>query len=402
MGSVFDRFRQLPLWHQWLWVSVAGGSTVWLMLSAVEAGRGYAELIAAPAVWVGQWVLLRRRVRGAAWWVFASAAFGLVGAGVGGYYGGALQDALDGVSSSPLGIADVGPGRTSLAYVTGQGLAGALLGVTVGFVQWLVLRGSLRRPGRWITANTVAYLVGSLSDALIPVVGVITGLALRELWKPSQPEALVTTALRPQVTVGWAFYLQWVWFAALGFGVGSAVGNAIAHPIPETLQSVRNIVGWFAGGACVGAAQWVLLRWAVAPARWWVVASAMGWTAGFLLFEQGSAVLNGLLAGVLALAGVVDAKTLGNFPFELFDNPFGGAVTGASIGLLQWLVLHREVNGAGWWVLVSSMGWAMAYIAPQMGPTSAGSATALGMITGSLSGVLLVWLLRRRRRSVQE
>ena len=36
-----------------------------------------------------------------------------------------------------------------------------------------------------------------------------------------------------------------------------------------------------------------------------------------------------------------------------------GAVGGAAIGILQWLVLRRQVSGAGWWVLASTMGWAV-------------------------------------------
>lgn len=398
---MFDRFRQLPLWQQWLWVTAAGGATLDLLLQVggLESATGMAFL----AVSAGQWALLRGRVRGASWWVVVSPVFGFLGVAMGGYFGGELQDAIDGVSNSPVGIAyDEGPGRSYIGRYGAEALAGVLTGATLGFGQWLVLRRAFPRAGGWVPANIVAFLIGFLLEAHMPVVGVITGLALRLLWKTTYPETIATTARVPRVTVGWGFYLRWVWLTALSFGVGSAVSNAIAHPIPESLQSVRNVIGWFADGACVGAAQWVLLRREVAAAWRWVVASALGWVVGLSLFAEGSRVLNALLAGVLAAAGVVHAGNLKKFPFEIFDLPFGGAVAGAAIGVLQWLLLRRNVTAAGWWVLASAIGWAVAYIAPWMGTASVGPATALGMITGSLTGALLVWLLRRRRKSAQE
>lgn len=396
---MFKRFYELPLWQQWLWVSAAGGATVELLLLVVGVESERSNWIAQLAVWVGQWVLLRGHVRGAGWWVLVSATLGFVGLGMGGLYGGRLQDAIDGVPSSPLGLAGVGPGRSHLGYYAGTAVAGAIVGATLGFGQWLILRRTFRRASWWVSAKVVGFVVGSLLDVILPVVGVITGLAIKWLWKTTYPETLTVTARKPRVAAGWGFYLQWVWLTVLGFAVGSDIGNAMARPIPERLQDVRNLIGWFGNGACVGAAQWILLRRAVATARWWVVASAVGWAVGILLFVPGLARLNGLLAFVLVLATAVDVE---NFPFELFDNPFGGAVAGASIGVLQWLLLRREVVAAGWWVLASALGWAVAYLAPWAGPNALRGATTLGLVTGSLTGIVLVWLLRRTAKGIQE
>ena len=396
---MFNKVKELPLWQQWLWMSAAGGTTVWLLLSVVGIGSDVPWMIATLAVWVGQWLLLRGHVRGAGWWVLVSVSFGFVGTIMGIAYGGRLQDAIDGVPSSPPGVAGVGPGRSYFGYYAGQAVAGALAGTVLGFGQWLVLRRTFRRAGWWVSAKAVGFLAGGLVDALLPVVGVITGIALRWLLKVNYQETPTTTAPKPRVAAGWGFYLQWVWLTVLGFAVGSDIGNAMARPIPERLQDVRNLIGWFGNGACVGAAQWILLRRAVATARWWVVASAVGWAMGILLFVPGLARLNGLLAFVLVLATAVDVE---NFPFELFDNPFGGAVAGASIGVLQWLLLRREVVAAGWWVLASALGWAVAYLAPWAGPSTLRGATTLGLVIGSLTGIVLVWLLRRPRRGIQE
>jgi len=338
-------------------------------------------------VWVGQWVLLRGHVRGAGWWVLLSVFFGSVGGVMGTVFGGEVQDAVDGVPSSPAGIASVGPGRTYLGYYIGKAVAGSILGVTLGFGQWLLLRRTFRRAGWWILAKVISGTAGSLLDALLPVIGVISGFALKWLSKMTYPETLTTAAPEPRVSVGWGFCLQWVWLTALGFGAGSEIFNAIARPMPE---SVRDVIGWGVGGACVGAVQWVLLQRQFAAASWWVLASAVGWVVGALLFVPGGASLS-------ALATVLTGGHKG-----FLVGPNSGAVVGASVGVMQWFLLRREVTTAGWWVPACALGWAVAYIAPWTGPASPGPATALGMITGSLTSIVLVWLLRRPKREIQK
>ena len=85
------------------------------------------------------------------------------------------------------------------------------------------------------------------------------------------------------------------------------------------------------------------------------------------------------------------------------------AVGGASVGIAQWLVLRRQVAKAGWWVLASTVGWAMCValavdlflgglggwdfiIAIILLPVGGFVASAwYGTITGSV----MVWLLRQ-------
>ncbi len=75
----------------------------------------------------------------------------------------------------------------------------------------------------------------------------------------------------------------------------------------------------------------------------------------------------------------------------------------ASIGLMQWLVLRREVMRAGWWVLASAAGWLMGVVVGEGlgnamgGPVWSVVAVALGgTIVGTVTGIPLVWLLRHR------
>ena len=71
-----------------------------------------------------------------------------------------------------------------------------------------------------------------------------------------------------------------------------------------------------------------------------------------------------------------------------------------SIGAVQWLVLRRRVARAGWWILASMLGWGGgAAIAEALSRVVGGSKIlllggALGLVVGGITGISLVWLLR--------
>lgn len=86
-----------------------------------------------------------------------------------------------------------------------------------------------------------------------------------------------------------------------------------------------------------------------------------------------------------------------NLPEELMLRAFG-----ASIGIIQTLVLRKTVRCGGWWVLFSTIGWAIPFSLPRellwQLPFSAVSFVGLfGLLNGGLTGALLVWLLHVRR-----
>jgi hypothetical protein len=71
---------------------------------------------------------------------------------------------------------------------------------------------------------------------------------------------------------------------------------------------------------------------------WWVLANTVGFAVGFSVgFTVGMAVGEALSEGVgFSVPGAVVV-----------------AVAGASVGIVQWLVLRQQVSRAGWWVLAS-------------------------------------------------
>jgi hypothetical protein len=113
-------------------------------------------------------------------------------------------------------------------------------------------------------------------------------------------------------------------------------------------------------GLVIGILQWVVLRQHLRQAGWWILASAVGWATGW--------------AVVLALVSP-EAGTL------------TGIVLGSVTGTLQWLVLQRQLYQAGWWIVVSTLGWTV-------GLTGLTGELLVGAVVGAVTGIALELLLR--------
>ena len=179
--------------------------------------------------------------------------------------------------------------------------------------------------------------------------------------------------------LGWAFWLLWVLASAMGLLAGSFGGFVGAYGVEEILPNYGNAGMVTAVGAGVGILQWLVLRGRVSRSGWWVLASMLG----------------------LAVAGFVStAVELAGGPPAIPQNAAViGFVGGALAGLMQWFVLRRQVSRAGWWVLASTVGWAVLGLVAEgmirrfltFGVGLAGGVVGLGGVTG----LALVWLLRQ-------
>jgi hypothetical protein len=130
--------------------------------------------------------------------------------------------------------------------------------------------------------------------------------------------------------------------------------------------------GWFLGrallpgiagaaiGLAVGILQSLVLQSRITGAWRWIPASAVGWGIGW----------------AIALL-VIPA------PQEFL----AGIVIGGTLGLAQWLVLRQAVHWAGWWIVVSVLGW-------MTGITLVPGVLLSGVMAGLLSGITLELLLR--------
>jgi hypothetical protein len=191
---------------------------------------------------------------------------------------------------------------------------------------------------------------------------------------------------------GWTFWLLWMCAVVAGALAGmfaSAVAFAVVGLIsPATSVAggsaglwrtglVTNVIGFAALGAAIGFVQWWLLRRYLPGTGWWILATLGGYSA------------------------------IGMFP--LFSLPFTPAwlagsimltMVGVVLGVLQWLVLRAHVYQAGWWIVVSTAGWALAV-------ALIGAANLTGvyvepldllsvlLIPVAVAGGGMIWLLRR-------
>jgi hypothetical protein len=145
-------------------LALAGTSTV---LVGLIGGAGL-----GGGIGIAQWLVLRRHIASAGWWVLVSVVGGMIGVAV----GLVLSDALRPLISTLLGEAiqsrPTGP-RLALSNTVAVGAAGAIVGVVLGSAQWLVLRRHVRSAGRWIVASCLGWMAGlSLSAGMIDVLGI--------------------------------------------------------------------------------------------------------------------------------------------------------------------------------------------------------------------------------------
>ncbi len=162
---------------------------------------------------------------------------------------------------------------------------------------------------------------------------------------------LYTTSGHP----GWKFWALWMLASIAGVIAAIIVltpMNWVLLPfenreIPAGLNSSFALIGVIALGGGIGAGQWLVLRRWLTGSGWWVLATLLGYA---------------LLLGLPTLV------PLGATLYEIgLKGPITGAIvfviTGAGMGILQWLVLRRaRIPGAGVWIAITLAGWAAAYI----------------------------------------
>ncbi len=169
--------------------------------------------------------------------------------------------------------------------------------------------------------------------------------------------------------IGCGFWFGWVLATIVGMAIGWAAGWGVTFIAPPRWSTV--ILG-APVGAAVGTFQWLALRARLRGAGWWVLASTVGWSAGFYLGVE--------LSYLRGFSEIAFGATI-------------GATVGAILGILQWLVLVRQIRRAGWWIPLSSAAWATSLLIYRPGISGIGA--WYGVFPGILTGWAIVWLLRR-------
>lgn len=167
---------------------------------------------------------------------------------------------------------------------------------------------------------------------------------------------------------------------AVGFTVGAIGVTVVFRAVFPTAGYARQASPWAVGadlavglaaaGAAVGILQWVVLRRRVSHDGWWVFATAVSFPVGFAVY---SVVLRTAHFGVGLSTALMVAP----------------AAAGATVGILQSLVLIPPVSRAVWWVLATALSSAVGLPATgTVGPPLG------GLVVGVITGAALVLLLR--------
>lgn len=165
----------------------------------------------------------------------------------------------------------------------------------------------------------------------------------------------------PDPSAGWAFWWRWVLATNLGWFPGIALGLYLAEQVPESYPISRAVLAAAVAACLFGAAQALVLRTLLRkPVLWWLF-TLLGWSVGI---------------GLARL--LIDASSVALSP--LADTIGVAAIAGGVVGAPQALLLKRHCRGWAWWILISSLGWAI-------------------LFPGALSGVGLVRLVRGRSAS---
>jgi len=155
---------------------------------------------------------------------------------------------------------------------------------------------------------------------------------------------------RKSESFNWTLWVKWILVTTLGWAGGLALGVE------------------FVVGVVVGSLQWLVVRPLIRQDGWWIPASGAGWAGGVALVTL-----------LLRPANPV----------------VGPALIGAGIGVAQWLVLRWQFQRAWWWIVVSTLGWAVGLMGVFGAPLA-------GAAAGAVTGVALEFLLRHPRSELEE
>lgn len=146
-------------------------------------------------------------------------------------------------------------------------------------------------------------------------------------------------------SMDWALWFYWIMASTVGW----VIGNLLFSGIPIVIA-----------GLAVAAMQWAVLQGRIKNAWRWGIFSTIGWIGGYILFVT-------LLSAELGI--------------------LLGPVLGLAVGIPQWLILKKEVDWAGWWIIMSIIGWTT-------GLTILPGLLTSGALPGAWTGLTLVLLFR--------
>lgn len=148
--------------------------------------------------------------------------------------------------------------------------------------------------------------------------------------------------------IDWALWFQWIMATTVGWLLGRFLLPNLAFVVI---------------GIAMAVLQWLVLQHHLKGSRWWLIATALGWTFGSVFVT-------------VALPGVADFTA--------------GVIIGGSTGFSQWLILRQEVRWSAWWIAINIVAWTT-------GLALLPGILLTGVLPGAITGLALVLLLRNPR-----
>jgi hypothetical protein len=198
-----------------------------------------------------------------------------------------------------------------------------------------------------------------------------------------------------------AIWLRWLAYTEAGYVLRGLILTAAPVRTPGDL-ALAQMVGAL-GLGIVAFLQWRILARYLDRSKWW------SWV-GATVFGQLAAtvVVTLLVAAPILLGGVTPLiEHLDPSALQFLARVITGALLGAALGFAQWLVLRRDLLATGWWIPATSLaGAALGFVTPASGLSSSAGLPPLvtaqlisGVIVGSITGIALIWLLRKSQES---
>ena len=179
-------------------------------------------------------------------------------------------------------------------------------------------------------------------------------------------------------------WLGWTLATAVGMLVGFLPSLLLINVLD--LQWSRVIIPLLAG-FLIGLAQWTVLRNYLVNSHDWILAGGTSWAVGYAI---GLFLIN-TLSGT-ALGGLI-----------------GFALFGAIVATVQWPILRREIPHISSWIIANMLGWTAGFYlsqvfltlffsnVPAINPvvSTAFISVVTGLVAGAITGLALVWIVRK-------
>jgi hypothetical protein len=179
----------------------------------------------------------------------------------------------------------------------------------------------------WTLATAVGLLLGFL--AATPIVDAVQ-LNLARIIVPLLAGILVGLSqwivLRAYLTAS----SDWILAGGTAWALGFALGLLLIQSLPATV--LGGTLGYILFGGVVGLVQWPVLRREIPNLLVWILANALGWTAGFLASQLALSLIfrSPMISPAASTAVLFGVSGL-----------VAGAITGAA---LVWIVRQPERN----------------------------------------------------------